>query len=129
MKKGLSVFDLLVRQVSALVIETVDFACPEGQDIQDILAVEAQCYHVLAVNCAVKHKALRKLSKQASKNKKPGKAATRAKPAKPLPVDASARRARAARSAQRRGRQTSRAPSASPRTSAKTGRGAQARGH
>ena len=124
MKKELSVFDLLVRQVSALVIETVDFACPEGQDIQDILAVEAQCYHVLAVNCAVKHKALRKLSKQASKNKKLGKAATRAKPAKPLP--ASVRRARAARSAQRRGRQTSRTPSASPRTSAKTSRGAQA---
>jgi hypothetical protein len=106
MKKEPSVFDLLVRQVSALVIETVDFTCPEGQDIQDILALEAQCYHVLAVDCAVKHKALRKLSMQASKNKKPGKA------------DVSTGNGFARH-----------APSPSPRTSAKTGRGAHARGH
>jgi hypothetical protein len=55
--KQVSVPDMLVRQVSALVQATAD-ACHDPNDpkVDDVLTIEAQLYYVLAENCAAKQK-------------------------------------------------------------------------
>jgi hypothetical protein len=46
-----SMDDLLVRQVSALVSETADAVCANGENIP---SMEAQFYRALAIHCAEK---------------------------------------------------------------------------
>ena len=48
-----SMDDLLVRQVSALVSETADAVCANGENVP---SMEAQFYRALAIHCAEKQR-------------------------------------------------------------------------
>jgi hypothetical protein len=68
-KETMSMQELLMRQVSALVSATADAVLPSAKG-KNVLEIEADFYHVLAINCAEKQKLCAGFAKTATPQRK-----------------------------------------------------------